>query len=558
MKKQNLLFLVAILVGTVMVVFSRVAFLDLLPSGFNWDEAAYAYNAFSILETGKDEWGKPLPFLLQSFGDFKPAFLSYWLVPWFSFFGMSKVVAKLALLPISLLGLSGVFLLSRSVTKNRWKALFITGLIGLSPWHIHYSRALMDPIIGFSFFYLGWGLIFQKRRWTSVVGMSMLLLSMYTYNAQRVLVPVTWFGLVVFELYAKKKSQLLNKWLWAFGGILISILFTMLLFSSASSRAKSVFIFSQPIYQNVQNEITYRTALSSTTPLHRLHQKELNYLTDFLDQYAQHLQPDFLFFGKTLGSRHSFSQAGLLFVGLFPLIVMGLVYQLKRIKKISSLSSSEVLTWIILLTTPVISALTTDVPHSGRVLALIFPLVVLAYYGMEWLASIYAQKVWQYAVILCMGAMILLSFVLYSHKLYLFFPEDSYVSWQGEMQQIAAFVDANQEQNIYLDLEDNPGIFLAFYNHIDPTVVQASQNRNEDAITRIKNVHFDSLDSVGIRCFAEKPDQILVTGYDENSDFYGNLQLIETIDSFNRYHEVKPLYAIYKTGTLEGNLGCEL
>lgn len=50
----------------------RVFMLGHIPWGFQWDEASYAYNAYSILKTGKDEWGfrclffwKPLEILSQ-------------------------------------------------------------------------------------------------------------------------------------------------------------------------------------------------------------------------------------------------------------------------------------------------------------------------------------------------------------------------------------------------------------------------------------------------------------------------------------------------------------
>ena len=44
-----------------------------VPGGLNRDEAALGYNAFSLLETGKDEWGKQWPIVFRSFGDYKLA-----------------------------------------------------------------------------------------------------------------------------------------------------------------------------------------------------------------------------------------------------------------------------------------------------------------------------------------------------------------------------------------------------------------------------------------------------------------------------------------------------
>ena len=41
------------------------------PSGFNADEAAIGYNAYSLLLTGKDEYRQGWPTTFQSFGDFE-------------------------------------------------------------------------------------------------------------------------------------------------------------------------------------------------------------------------------------------------------------------------------------------------------------------------------------------------------------------------------------------------------------------------------------------------------------------------------------------------------
>ena len=41
------------------------------PAGFFCDEASIGYNAYSILTTGKDEWGQPWPLFFRAFGEYK-------------------------------------------------------------------------------------------------------------------------------------------------------------------------------------------------------------------------------------------------------------------------------------------------------------------------------------------------------------------------------------------------------------------------------------------------------------------------------------------------------
>ena len=45
--------------------------LDHNPPSLNWDEVSHGYNAFSILKTGRDEWGAWFPSIFRAFGDYK-------------------------------------------------------------------------------------------------------------------------------------------------------------------------------------------------------------------------------------------------------------------------------------------------------------------------------------------------------------------------------------------------------------------------------------------------------------------------------------------------------
>ncbi|MDZ4228834.1 MAG: glycosyl transferase, partial [Patescibacteria group bacterium] len=42
-----------------------------VPSGFVNDEAAFGYNAYSLIKTGRDEFGEFLPIIFHSFGEGK-------------------------------------------------------------------------------------------------------------------------------------------------------------------------------------------------------------------------------------------------------------------------------------------------------------------------------------------------------------------------------------------------------------------------------------------------------------------------------------------------------
>ena len=79
-----------------------------VPSGFVNDEAAFGYNAYSLLKTGKDEFGKAWPIIFRSFGEGKLPVYVYLTVPSVAIFGLNEFAVRL---PSALFGVLTVFML---------------------------------------------------------------------------------------------------------------------------------------------------------------------------------------------------------------------------------------------------------------------------------------------------------------------------------------------------------------------------------------------------------------------------------------------------------------
>lgn len=75
--------------------FLRVYRLGKVPSGFFADEAAIGYNAYTILNQGKDEYGQPFPIFFRSFGDFKHPIQIYSTVPQIAILGLNETSVRL-------------------------------------------------------------------------------------------------------------------------------------------------------------------------------------------------------------------------------------------------------------------------------------------------------------------------------------------------------------------------------------------------------------------------------------------------------------------------------
>src|SRR3989338_11677884 len=65
-----------------------------IPSSLDWDEVSLAYNAQSLLQTGKDEFGNSWPLSIQSFNDYKPPVYTYLLIPVLKVFGKTEFAIR--------------------------------------------------------------------------------------------------------------------------------------------------------------------------------------------------------------------------------------------------------------------------------------------------------------------------------------------------------------------------------------------------------------------------------------------------------------------------------
>ena len=91
MKTKIFVFGIIIILGA----FLRLFVLDKVPPSLNWDEVSHGYNAYSIITTGKDEWGARFPLTaFRAFGDYKLPLYIYLTAP-LTIFGLSEWTVRL-------------------------------------------------------------------------------------------------------------------------------------------------------------------------------------------------------------------------------------------------------------------------------------------------------------------------------------------------------------------------------------------------------------------------------------------------------------------------------
>ena len=224
---------------------TRLLFLGEFPNGFTGDEAQQGYSAYSILQTGRDEWGEFLPLNPRGFGDFKPHFKIYLMIPSIAIFGLTVEAVRLPAALVGVLTILVVFFLASELTGSKKIAFWSAFLLAINPWHIQLSRTAFEGGIGV--FFLSLGLLFFlrgfKKQLYFILSALVWGLTFYSYHSHKLFLILFLISLVV--VFRKK---LFNKKMVANFAILAIFLIPLLTnFKASLARASDVGIISEQV-----------------------------------------------------------------------------------------------------------------------------------------------------------------------------------------------------------------------------------------------------------------------------------------------------------------------
>ena len=149
-------------IGILILIFAlgfviRFYHLGKAPTGLFIDEAALGYNAYSILKTGKDEFGKSWPIVFRSVSDFKAPVYIYLVVPLIPMFDLTSFTVRLPSFIFSFLTLPLLYLLTTKLS-NKYKIalpLLAVLLLAISPWHVLFGRTAYETSVALFFYLFG-------------------------------------------------------------------------------------------------------------------------------------------------------------------------------------------------------------------------------------------------------------------------------------------------------------------------------------------------------------------------------------------------------------------
>ena len=211
MKYRNLLFFLIITLS----IFLRFYKLGEIPPGFHQDEVSQAYNAFSILETGRDRYGEFLPILFRSFASYQPPVYTY-LTPISVFiFGNTIFAARFTSAFFGVLTVLLTYFFIFHLTKPKYReaiSLISALIVAISPWSVHFSRRVVEGNLGIFFFLLALFLLLRSLKNIRLFPIATFVMGIAThaYYSERLIAAIF---LPIFIIYYRKYFIKQKKWL---------------------------------------------------------------------------------------------------------------------------------------------------------------------------------------------------------------------------------------------------------------------------------------------------------------------------------------------------------
>lgn len=443
---QSRRFIAFLVLIVLLAFFLRIYRVQSVPPGLYVDEVAIGFNAYSILKTGRDEYGVLLPLFFKSFGDFKLPIYIYLTSLSEFFFGKNELAVRL---PSVLAGVGGVLcfsLILRQLRESDKFSLLGAFFLAIAPWSLQFSRAAFEANLALFTLLLGLLLIIAgfKKRVFLFAGLLFFIISLYTYHTERIFVPL--FCTAIIFLYWKNLKKLFFS-----KSFLISLFFLALLSLPFLFFAFSKEGLVRASSESFINEVKIR-------PDDFFQNMAFLRINQFFKNYLSYFSLDFLFFTGDGMGRHGVGELGLMHLWQLPFLFFGLLVALKRRKK----SDLLFLSWFFIA--PIAAASARPSPHALRSLPSVVPLVFFITLGI--LTSFQYVKKVKLPFLLILSSVASYFLFLYLHVYYVHYPKRTAPDWSNGYKEVIEYLNLNERKykKILITNEFGNGyIYLLFY-----------------------------------------------------------------------------------------------
>lgn len=449
--------------------------LNQVPACMNADEVAFSYNSYSLLKTGRDEYGAFMPLRLVSFRDYKLPLYSYLSMPIIQIFGLNDFSTRALNIIVAALFVPLMYLLIKQLFNNEKIALIGAFFTSISPWIYILTRHAHEGPLCVLFILLGlyFAIRFESTHKSNNFAFSLfsLLMSSFSYHFARLFVIFIGFYLAHTLIFKVKKMKLNFKMMHVFLLLVIVAIPFAVDVRYGANRVKNLLFTNNPGIVLRLNE--YR----GEHPSRPIHNKLTEGIHDVTNRYLSQISPEFLIVRGDKNWRFGFDGIGLITPIEYALFFIGLYFLFKNRARY------RYLIVMLLAISPIPNALTWQDASLIRGYFLLFPLIFCTSYGLYYVVrnvrEDLASKYVPISNLICMLLIGVFVFYLYgSWDIYLnHYPKRAVVTraWQCGYKELADYVKQNYNRFDRFNITERHGqpyIYMLYYLQIDPASYQ--------------------------------------------------------------------------------------
>jgi 4-amino-4-deoxy-L-arabinose transferase-like glycosyltransferase len=442
--------------------------LGAIPEGFHADETAFGYNAYSLLKTGRDEYGVRFPLVMKSFSDYKAAIYSYITIPFVAAFGLNEWAVRAPSAIFGVLFVLITYVLVYSLSQRYSLALLSMMLAALSPVGIFLSRVQSDPLMCVVFFYVAlymWFEWLKKRQvWQMLFVIIFITLSFYTNTITRI------FAIPFMALVGWYSASRLHRSVrpMAIGvAVFVVVMVAFLFKTTAGERFAQVSVFGKANVQLLLEEELREDGIRAQPVIlaRVMHNKVTAFSRYLFKNYSDYLSIDFLFLQAKQPIREQVPNMGIMLLVELPFLLVGIYSVIRRRLSYGIFS----ILWVMLV--PMIMSIASDeTPNIHRFFLAMLPLHLLTAQGIMHLYEKVMIRFKKLFVLLVIS-LFTLNVGYYLHQLFVhqpahapIFRNDEYTRLAHVMKEVSDSYDIIVSQKI---LEH-----ILFYWPVEPDVYQ--------------------------------------------------------------------------------------
>ncbi len=432
--------------------------MNVSPPALNADEAANAYDAYSILKTSKDQYGNFMPLRFKSFGDYKLPLLTYLAVPFIKIFGLTETGIRMVNFPFVFLFPIIIFLLTQELFNKKKVSLLAAFLSAFAPGLQLLGRQAHEGFLTAFFLTLLSYLFIRLIKKSSMINYSLffvtILVSLFGYHFSRLWAGF-YFLLFLFFSFKKKLSKLT---VLIFIIVLFLFSFTDLIYKP--TRIKNLLFFNNIGFSLKINELRSEGGSRLFYNKLTIGAKDLSF------EYLKYFSPQFLSINGDENVRFGFPGVSPITTLEYLFIFIGLYYLFKNKEK------WRYLILLMLLFSPFSAALSWAGESITRSIFIFIPIFIISAYGI--MNFLNKKSAIFYLILLIFYFLSL----FYSWDFYLnHYPKRAVVlrSWQVGYKELSNYIKTNYNRfdKFYITKKNGqPYIYLLFYLQYPPEIYQ--------------------------------------------------------------------------------------